>query len=220
MKKVVLTAISLVAFILLLLLGYSYLPLPVHTRMLDLTLIPTGYTDEALPTDLPAFLSDQKMTLRLTSPEQVWLGDPQMIAMAIKPVETKSEVVNSTSINSSYHANIEARLDLMGGMVSPGKTILEPIQAGQSVQFQWQVRADGRSDLKGKVWVYLNIIQSTSTSSWRLPRFALPLQIEVKDIIGLSVGMFRMMVIFTLLVVAIVAGMYFYLGREMSARNG
>jgi len=219
MKKVIFIAALMLVSLLLALLGYSYLPLPLHTKVMDLTLIPIGYSDEELPTDLPAFLYDQKMILTLNVPAQVWLGDQYVITLAIKPVETKSAVGNSNSIISSYHANIEARLDLEGGIVTPGKTILEPIHAGQSVQYQWQVRADGKRDINGKLWIYLNILQYTSTSSWRLPRFALPLQIAVKDIIGLPVGVFRMLVIFTILVVTIVVGLYFYLGRKIAATS-
>jgi hypothetical protein len=157
------------------------------------------------------------MKLTLTYPLQVWRGDEQAIALAIKPVESEYVDGKTRTTAGTYHASVEARLDLESGRITPGKTMIEPIQAGQSVQFVWRVRTDEANSLNGKLWIYLNIDKAGSVTPWRLPRFALPLETGVKDILGLSVGGFRMIVMFTLLGIAIATGMYFYLGREASA---
>ena len=91
------------------------------------------------------------MTLTLSLPGQMWLGDQQFVALVIKPAEVKSTTGEINSDSSPYHVNIETRLDLENGRILPGKTIIEPIQAGKSVRFLWQVKAESSGRLEGKL---------------------------------------------------------------------
>jgi len=183
--------LGLILLSLFLLIGFAstFIPVTRIEKKIDFTIINPELPDVDLPNGLPIYISEEMRTLKLAYPQWFWRGDTQFISLSIQPDATSQK---PTQINQSrYHVYLEARLEVAFMQMVTGDTVIEAVDANQSAQFLWQIRAETSGRTKGNLWIFVNIADSQSDKTWRLTRFALPLQLEIKDIIGLPLSSVR-----------------------------
>ncbi len=190
----------------------TFIPISRTEKTIDFKIINPQMPDANLPVDLPVFLLEELRVLRISYPKQIWLEDSQFITLSIIPKTKNAVVQKSVDGNQTrYHAYLEARLELGLVRILTGDSVIEAVKENQPTQFLWQVKPVISGKTNGILWIFVNIADSQSGGPWQLTRFALPISMEVKDIIGLSLSSARILIlavliiaIFTMLVVRFV----------------
>jgi hypothetical protein len=182
-----------------------FIPISRTEKTIDFTIINPQMPDANLPVDLPVFLSEELRVLRISYPKQIWLEDSQFITLSIIPKTNNAVAQKSVDGNQTrYHAYLEARLELGLVRILTGDSVIEAVKENQPTQFLWQVKPVISGRTNGILWIFVNIADSQSSGAWQLTRFALPISMEVKDIIGLSLSSARILIL-AVLVIAISA---------------
>ena len=196
-RKISLGLILLSAVFLIALIA-TFIPISRTEKTIDFTMINPAVPDVNLPVDLPIYLSEELRVLKLSYPEQMWLEDTQFITLSIisKVNNTAQKTVDSDQVG--YHAYLEARLELGLVQVLTGNSVIEAVKEKQSMQFLWQIKPIISGRINGILWIFVNIADSQNGGSWQLTRFALPISMEVKDILGLSLSSARILILVVL----------------------
>jgi hypothetical protein len=182
-----------------------FIPISRTEKTIDFTIINPQMPDANLPVDLPVFLLEELRVLRISYPKQIWLEDSQFITLSIIPKTNNAVVQKSVDGNQTrYHAYLEARLELGLVRILTGDSVIEAVKENQPTQFLWQVKPVISGRTNGILWIFVNIADSQSSGAWQLTRFALPISMDVKDIIGLSLSSARILIL-AVLVIAISA---------------
>ena len=182
----------LLSIFLLITVATTFIPVTQIEKTIDFTIVNPELPDVNLPADLPVYLSEELRVLKLTTPHWLWRDDPQYITLSIQPkanTPTLQKPAESSPVR--YHVYLEARLELGLVQMLTGDTVIEALNANQSAKFLWQVKAGTSGRTRGNLWIFVNIADSQGGNTWQLTRFALPLQMEIKDIIGLSLSSAR-----------------------------
>jgi len=195
-KRKINLGLILLSIFLLTTFASTFIPVARIEKAIDFTIINPELSDASLPSDLPIYLFEEIRTLKLATPQWLWWNDPQYIVLSIQPKANNPTLKKSAEGGSvKYHVYLEARLELGLVHLQTGDTVIESVNANQSAQFLWQVKAETSGRARGNVWIFVNIIDSQSGNHWQLTRFALPLQMEVKDVIGLSLFSVRSLIL-------------------------
>jgi hypothetical protein len=174
----------------------TFIPISRTEKTIDFTIINPQMPDANLPVDLPIFLLEELRVLRISYPKQIWLEDSQFITLSIIPKTNNAVVQKSVDGNQTrYHAYLEARLELGLVRILTGDSVIEAVKENQPTQFLWQVKPVISGRTNGILWIFVNIADSQSGGAWQLTRFALPISMEVKDIIGLSLSSARILIL-------------------------
>ncbi len=182
----------LLSILLFITVATTFIPVTRIEKTIDFTIINPELPDANLPTDLPVYLSEELRVLKLTYPQWLWRGDSQYITLIIQPKVDNSTSQESAEISPArYHVYLEARLELGLVHMLTGDAMIETVNAKQSAQFLWQVKAETSGRARGNLWIFVNITDSQNGNTWQLTRFALPLQMEINAIIGLSLSSVR-----------------------------
>ena len=191
-KRKIMLGLILLSIFLLITVATTFIPLTRIEKTVDFTIVNLELSDANLPSDLPIYLSEEMRTLKLTTPQWLWRDDPQYIILSIQPKANDTTLQKPAEISPArYHVYLEARLEVGIVQMLTGETVIEAVNANQSAQFLWQVKAETSGMVKGNLWIFVNITDSQSGNTWQLTRFALPLQMEIKDFIGLSLSSAR-----------------------------
>jgi hypothetical protein len=183
----------------------TFIPISRTEKTIDFAIINPQMPDANIPVDLPVFLSEELRVLRISYPKQIWLEDTQFITLSMIPKTNNTIVQNSVDGNQTrYHAYLEARLELGLVRILTGDSVIEAVKENQPTQFLWQVKPVISGRTNGILWIFVNIADSQSGGAWQLTRFALPISIDVKDIVGLSLPSARILIL-AVLVIAISA---------------
>ena len=196
-RKISLGLILLSAVFLIALIA-TFIPISRTEKTIDFTMINPAVPDVNLPVDLPIYLSEELRVLKLSYPEQMWLEDTQFITLSIisKVNNTAQKTVDSDQ--AGYHAYLEARVEMGLVQVLTGNSVIEALKEKQSLQFFWQIKPILSGRTNGFLWIFVNITDSQNNDSWQLTRFALPISIEVKDILRLSLSSARILILVVL----------------------
>ena len=182
----------LLSIFLLITVATTFNPVTRIEKNVDFTIVNPELPDANLPTDLPVYLSEELRVLKLTYPQWLWRDDPQYITLSIQPQANNTTLQKPAEINPArYHVYLETRLELGLVQMLTGDTVVEAVNANQSAQFLWQFKAETSGRTRGNLWIFVNITDSQGGNTWQETRFALPLQMEIKDIIGLSLSSAR-----------------------------
>jgi hypothetical protein len=206
--------------ILLLIIGFAtFIPITRTEKLIDFSIINLEGPDANLPADLPVYLTQDLQILKLSTPQWLWRGDPETIVLSIQPKANSPTLQNSTEGNSArYPVYLEVRMELGAVQMLTGDTIIEALNVNQSAQFLWQVKAEKSGRARGNLWIVANITDSQSGNTWKITRFALPLQMEVKDIFGFSLSSVRILALIGLFLV-FSAGLVLIISRMRNVKK-
>ncbi len=146
-------------------------------------------------------LPDFSFTLSL--PKRIKLGTVEHLQLRLSPGSVNSN--SKDEIFSSYSLALESRLDLTGGTFTPQGLITAPITSGQTLVFIWNVQAVKTGDLSGTIWIYLSVMPLEKGSGEELALYALPVEIPVTTVLGLSVDVAIVLSGFGILVSVIIS---------------
>lgn len=182
----------LLSILLLFTASVTFIPMARIEKTIDFTIINPELPDLSLPSDLPIYLLKEIRNLKLAYPQWIWRDDPQYVILSLQPI-TKNPSFQKQTLESpvKYHVYLEARLELSVVRMETGSSMIEAVDENQATQFSWKIRAEKSGRMSGNLWLFVNITDSQSGKTWQLTRFAIPLQIESKDIFGLSLPLIR-----------------------------
>jgi hypothetical protein len=205
----------LISTILLTTFAFSFIPVPRTIKTIDFAIINPGLVGADLPVDLPEYLSEELQILELKIPQWLWQGDPQTIILSIQP-KVKDQIIRKQAGSGieKYSVYLEARLELVSVQMLTGETVIEAVDAHQSALFNWQVNAVTSGRARGNLWIFVNITDSQSGKTWQLTRFALPLQMEIKGFIGLSINFARVFTLIGFILVLSTASVLFFFSSD------
>jgi hypothetical protein len=203
-NRIIILGLTWLSVVLLITLAATFIPSSRTEKTIDFTMINPALTDVNFPADLPIYLLEELQVLKLAYPQQIWLEDMQLVTLSIIPktINVSQKMVDSGQ--EKYHAYLEARLELGLVHVLSGDSVIEAVKENQPAQFLWQVKPVISGRTNGLLWIFVNITDSHGGAAWQLTRFALPISMEVKDIIGLSLSSARILIL-AVLVIAISA---------------
>jgi hypothetical protein len=189
--KTYLISLTLLIIVVFSVIAYSYLPLAQSQKTIPFSLLTSTDLQSDLPTDLPVYLAGEQRTLNLSYPAQLWAGEEGTISMSVNPVNPNALVSDesSNSNSSGYNVDVETRLELDNIDILPGETIIEPIKEGKPLLFIYKINSNLTLQARGKLWVYLNIIQPQSGKNWQITRLAIPLESEINTFLGMMLSM-------------------------------
>ncbi|MHB8806078.1 MAG: hypothetical protein ACYC59_00695 [Anaerolineaceae bacterium] len=128
----------------------------------------------------------KKYQINVRYPAQPWYGETFLIQVALANREG--------STNSSLDASgippfiLDVNLDLESMEAKPAKRLLLPIQLPQTGFVQWEITTIFSEMEQGKIWISLLPTTGTEPS---IPVLVLPVDIEMRAILGLKIGMWR-----------------------------
>jgi hypothetical protein len=210
----------MVGLILIFLSGLAisyFLPFPGVEKKINFALLDGKSSSEDLPVDLPNFLLDSQAELTLLLPEKIWLGEEASVNVKISLPFLKDK--QNADLFKKYSFFYEARMNLYPVELLSGDTIYTPIRPGQAAMFNWQLKPARRGSINGNIWIYVHITDATTSQQWQIPRFALPLHIQVVDFLGFSLRRLRTLFILGLLL-SIFLLMGFYLIGLLRRKSG
>lgn len=122
--------------------------------------------------------------LILELPKRIKLGTVEHLQLRLSP--NKLDTNQDVDIFSRYSLALESRLDLIGGVSTPQGLISAPITSGRTLVFVWNVQAESANDLTGTIWLYLSVMHLGKGAGEELALYALPIEIPLITILGLS----------------------------------
>jgi hypothetical protein len=93
--------------------------------------------------------------LRLDWPAKLRSGETQELRLNLKPRLSGEALEDGTIVYEDYAVLLEARLEIPGVQAAPPGEYSQPIQEGQSVEFEWQLQLDAPGYYQGQVWLHL-----------------------------------------------------------------
>ena len=191
-KRKIRLGMILLSIFLLITAAITFIPLTQIEKTLDFTVINPELPDSNLPSDLPTYLSKEMRNLKLVYPQWIWRDDLQYVVLSMQPKRRNPTLQEQTpEITGKYHVYLETRLELSTFQILTGNSVIEAMDENQTTQFSWQIKSEKSGRVSGNLWIFVNITDSQSGNTWQLTRFALPLQIETRDIFGLSLSLIR-----------------------------
>ena len=175
----------------------NLLSFPIDEKQINFALLDRKSSPEDLPPDLPDFLFDSQAEMVLYHPQKMWLNEEGAVKVNINVPGINHEQTASLSEKYNYYYEVRMNLELVE--LLSGDTIFAPIRRGQQSQFHWDIAPLQSGNVTGNIWIYVHITDSAASRQWQITRFALPLRIQVVDILGLSLRNLRMLLILGLL---------------------
>ncbi len=119
-------------------------------------------------------------------PARSWYGEPFVIQAVFT---NRDGSTNSNSGTGSIPPFIlDANLDFDAIEAKPGKRILLPIQLPQTAIVQWEITSTYSEMKPGKIWISL---LPTIDAKSSIPVLVLPVDIEMRAILGLKIWMWQ-----------------------------
>jgi hypothetical protein len=158
-------------------------------------------------------LPDYSLTLEL--PKRIKLGSVEHLQLRLSPNTSNSN--KHADIFSRFSLALESRLDLTGGTSTPLGLITAPITSGQTLVFVWNVKAGSADDLSGTIWIYLSVLPLEKGAGEELALYALPVEIPVTTILGLSTDVTIVLAGFGILISVVISA--FIYTKETNDKN-
>lgn len=147
--------------------------------------------------------------LTINQPVTLLMGTISHVNVIIQPVGTAAKT-GFPLVTESFQVYVESKLDLANTQIAPDGLVHALLKSDQETQFTWNIETDQSSPLEGTLWIYLALQPiSSSTVTEELPLFAIPIDIGVKTVLGLSadlallIGFFGCLISIAILVVVL-----------------
>jgi hypothetical protein len=134
---------------------------------------------------------------RLQWPAWIRLGEEGKIRLSLE--ETGSPSPCPAAVNSSTFT-LASRLELPGVSHSPGSELYQPIIPCRPVFQAWTIHSTERGNFSGTVWLHLVVIFLHADFDWQFPVAAIPVDIKVISLVGLSGTQARLVGVLVILV--------------------
>ena len=122
-------------------------------------------------------------------PAKPWFGDSVVLRLDLEKKDgnqiSESEAAELTALI------LRTSLEMESVEVIPGNTILMVIKASQKNYNQWELKALESSIPQGRIWVSMLTVEGEKINDPYAPIFVLPVDIELRSVWGLKVGLWR-----------------------------
>ena len=89
-------------------------------------------------------------------------------------------------LHPSDHILVETRVELPGVLIQPGEELIQPLQSGEKLTFNWQITPYESGEIEGEIWIYLNILSEDQGDDSRHPISILSIHAQSIDFIGMT----------------------------------
>jgi hypothetical protein len=144
-------------------------------------------SDSAWGVAVSTALKNYQVDLRY--PARPWYGEPFIIQAAIKDRDGKTNSNSNAGTVPSFI--LDTNLDMDSVKVNPAKRILLPIHLPQTGFVQWEIAAASSAVKSGRIWISLLPVDDANTAYTSVPVLVLPVEIEMRAILGLRVWVWR-----------------------------
>ncbi len=139
-------------------------------------------------TTIPTLLEFRRM--KLEWPATLRIGDTGTIRLVFETVNTETIVqkppVNLADAYANYNLMMEGKFEVAGLQVDPANPRRESLPKGQTVTYQWQVRAQTAGDYAGTVWLSLRFLPLDGSAASQVPVVVHDVGIRANSLLGLS----------------------------------
>jgi len=140
--------------------------------------------DLALPGDQAAL---EPRRLELYSPAGLRLGDDGSLRLTVSAAAAAhNQAASPSGVYADYQLILQARLDLPGVARNPTGEISQAMLPGQPQAFLWYMRPAAPGLFSGKVWLHLLYQPRSGAPEQRRLLAALPVELQVVRLLGLS----------------------------------
>ena len=122
----------------------------------------------------------------LEYPETIRMHDRDIISLELQPSSKSVPGTHRTNNIDDCAVGLEVEIKNLDLDLKPGANISLPY-TGQKVQkMQWQLYADKSINFKPVLWIYVLFDQSSDKNMQKWPLFAVPMNINIVEIWGIS----------------------------------
>lgn len=115
-------------------------------------------------------------------------------------------MTDGLSANNCEYA-FEINLEMGAALIEPNDRLIQPLADSEDQHFIFEIQPVDFEQIKmGDLWIYLNSTTPDSLGVNRLPLFVIPVEIELRSLLGISLIWLRfisLIAVFILLVVKI-----------------
>lgn len=90
------------------------------------------------------------------------------------------------SMESSDHILAETRVELPGFQIRPGEELIQPVQIGEKLTFNWQITNNESGEFDGEFWIYLKAFSEDGGDVHRFPIAIVDFQTQNITVFGLT----------------------------------
>jgi hypothetical protein len=129
-------------------------------------------------------LLEKEFTLEY--PEKIRLLDKDTISLSLKSAQGSSLISENSNGENSCSVGVEAEIRNIYLDLKPGGNISSPFIGYSFQQLNWQIYAGQTKDSESIIWIYALVNQFKEEPMQRIPLFAVPLEISVVHLWGIS----------------------------------
>ncbi|MDO8971634.1 MAG: hypothetical protein Q7U74_13150, partial [Saprospiraceae bacterium] len=142
------------------------------------TFLPRTWQDDTLNVPVRGAAGSFVQPVTFRYPREMLDGEQVLFEMTVPSAEDLPAAAGSP-------VQLEGRLELAGVDLFPSEMMRVPFRPGQTVSFRWLVTAHQGAAENGTLWLVAIGIDS-SIQATRFPLIARPIQLEVREVLGLN----------------------------------
>ena len=147
--------------------------------------------------------------MTVNQPSIVIMGKVSHVNVIIHPVRALS-TPEYPPLTDTFQVFVESKLEILNAQIAPDGLIHSALRTDQDTKFTWNIRTDKSTPMEGTLWIYLALQPRLANSvTEEQPLFAIPINLEVKTILGLPadlavvIGIFGNLLAIALLILAL-----------------
>lgn len=129
-------------------------------------------------------LLEKEFTLEY--PEKIRLLDKDTISLSLKSAQGSSPISENSNGENSCSVGVEAEIRNNMLNLKPGRNISSPFIGHSFQQLNWQIYAGQAKGSETIIWIYALVNQIKEEPMQRIPLFAVPMEISVVHLWGIS----------------------------------
>ncbi len=171
----------------MILLGWGVLPSRPQTMVQVISPTEMQLPDSGMPA-VPTLLEFRRMSLEW--PANVRIGDMATIRLVYEPINSEIIVekppVNLSDAYADYNVMVEGKFEVAGLLVDPANPRRESLPKGETVTYQWKVRAQAAGHFAGTIWLSLRFLPLDGSPASQVPVYVHDVDIRATSLFGLS----------------------------------
>jgi hypothetical protein len=148
-----------------------------------MTFLPGSWVEVTQNVPASGAAPSHQQTVIFHYPHDLPDGEQLLFEMTVPPNGSSAAAAGSP-------VQLEGRLDLAGVDLFPAEILRVPYRAGQTISFRWLVTAHPGAAENGTIWL-VAIGFDSSNQEIRSPMIARPIEVELRQVLGLSYLMAR-----------------------------